>query len=56
MLETLEARYDWAAFVFTFSQEGKTSKVSRRVKTMESGVQGLEKEDGLIERAYLEVQ
>jgi hypothetical protein len=42
--------------VFTFSQEGKTSKVSRRVKTMESGVQGLEKEDGLIERAYLEVQ
>jgi hypothetical protein len=42
--------------IFTFSQEGKTSKVSRRVKTMDSGVQGLAKEDGLIERAYLDVQ
>jgi hypothetical protein len=42
--------------IFTFSQEGKTSKVSRRVKTMDSGVQGLAKEDGLIDRAYVDVQ
>jgi hypothetical protein len=42
--------------VLTFEHEGKSKKVTRRVTALESGVQGLAKEDGLVERAYLEVQ
>ncbi|MDT8887277.1 DUF4405 domain-containing protein [Aquirufa sp. LEPPI-3A] len=42
--------------IITFTHEGKSNKVSRRVQLMNAGVLGLEKEDGLIERAYLEIQ
>ncbi len=42
--------------IFTFTQEGKAKKVTRRVANLDSGVQGLAKEDGLVDRAYLEVQ
>jgi hypothetical protein len=42
--------------VLTFQQEGKSKKVSRRITSMDSGVQGLGKEAGFIERAYFEVQ
>ncbi len=42
--------------IFTFTQEGKTKKVTRRIANLDSGVQGLGKEAGLVERAYLEVQ
>lgn len=42
--------------VFTFTHEGKSQKISRRVKSMDAGVQGIGKEEGLIERAYLEIQ
>lgn len=42
--------------ILTFTHEGKSNKVSRRVQSMDAGVLGLEKEDGLIERAYLEIQ
>ncbi len=42
--------------ILTFEQEGKSKKVSRRVLSLESGVQGLAPENGLVERAYLEVK
>jgi hypothetical protein len=42
--------------VLTFTHEGKSKKLSRRVVSLASGVQGLGKEEGLIERAYLEIQ
>jgi hypothetical protein len=42
--------------VLTFQLEGKSKKVSRRINSMDSGVQGLGKEAGFIERAYFEVQ
>jgi hypothetical protein len=42
--------------ILSFSHEGKTKKVTRRVSSLVTGVQGLAKENGLIERAYLEVQ
>ena len=42
--------------ILSFSHEGKTKKVTRRVSSLVTGVQGLAKENGLIERAYLEIQ
>jgi hypothetical protein len=42
--------------ILTFTHEGKSNKVTRRVSNLEFGVQGLAKEEGLVERAYLEVQ
>lgn len=42
--------------VLTFAHDGKSQKVTRRVKSLDTGVQGLSKEAGWIERAYLEVQ
>ena len=42
--------------VLTFTHEGQSKKLSRRVPSLASGVQGLGKEEGLIERAYLEIQ
>ena len=42
--------------ILSFSHEGKTKKVTRRVSSLAAGVQGLAKENGLIERAYLEIQ
>ncbi len=42
--------------VLTFAHEGKSQKVTRRINALDSGVQGLAKQDGLLERAYLEVQ
>jgi hypothetical protein len=42
--------------VLTFTHEGKSKKLSRRVTSLATGVQGLGKEEGLIERAYLEIQ
>ena len=42
--------------VLTFTHEGKSKKLTRRVASLSSGVQGLGKEEGLIERAYLEIQ
>lgn len=42
--------------LLTFTHEGKSKKISRRVSSLSSGVQALGKEEGLIERAYLEIQ
>ena len=42
--------------ILTFTHEGKSKKLSRRVTSLATGVQGLGKEEGLIERAYLEIQ
>jgi hypothetical protein len=42
--------------VLTFAHEGKSQKVTRRINALDSGVQGLAKQEGLLERAYLEVQ
>ncbi len=55
----LETKISTAApfdLVLTFELEGKSQKITRRVKTLESGVQALVKEDGWVERAYLEVR
>ncbi len=42
--------------ILSFAHEGKTKKVTRRVSSLVAGIQGLAKENGLIERAYLDVQ
>ena len=55
----LETKISTAApfdLILSFTHEGKTNKVTRRVSSLSAGVQGLAKENGLIERAYLEIQ
>lgn len=48
-----EAPFD---LILSFTKEGRTEKITRRVNNLVAGVQGLAKEDGLITRAYLDVQ
>lgn len=55
----LETKISSAApfdLILSFTHEGKTNKVTRRVNSLSAGVQGIAKEKGVIERAYLDVQ
>lgn len=42
--------------ILSFTHEGKTRKVTRRIASLNTGVQGLAKEEGLVDRAYLDIR